>query len=293
MGYYVCFNVEGHITRILQRDPVLQEGESVIESSVNPSSYAATLNPGEWQVVEGELIRAPYWAIQSSVASGQTTVTATMINPPATEPTTATLMVGVPKVGAAVVTLPVSSGMVTLSLQLHETLGEYQVPVTVAASGLTLGEALVGIGPMVPVAVQAIPPTTSGEPYLIGPTGVGAKTLCRQVAMGLTPQTEMEVLTLSAQNLYLTTALGMQVLMEKILPWAQQSTWSPLALTSGETSALTALQTNLTTYFPGLSDIVTASGDPAMPQVSEMYAQAPALQLAAENYATWIAELGL
>ena len=49
----------------------------------------------------------------------------------------------------------------------------------------------------------------------------------------------------------------------------------------------------LTPYLPSLGDLVTASGTPAMPQVSEMYAQAPALQTSAANYAQWLAELGL
>ena len=229
-----------------------------------------------------------YWTASATTISGTTTITATLNNPPSTAPTSAMVTIG-----TTTVSVPVSSNTATIAVALHETLAGLSVPVQVGASGTVTGTVTVGAGGKPPTSVQAIAPTTSGDPYVIGPAGTGAKTFCRQVAMGLTPESEMEVLTLSAQNLYLSTALGMQVLMTKIIPWAQQTTWSALSLTTEESTALTALQTNLAKYFPGLADLVTSNGDPAMPQVSEMYAQAPALQTAAQSYATWITELGL
>ena len=239
-------------------------------------------------IVGGLPILQNYWTVSGTTASGTTTITATLNNPPTTPPTSATVTIG-----TTTVSVPVSSNTATIAVTLHETLAGFSVPVQVGASGTVTGTVTVGAGDKPPTSVQAIAPITSGDPYVIGPAGTGAKTFCRQVAMGLTPESEMEVLTLSAQNLYLSTALGMQVLMTKIIPWAQQTTWSALSLTPEEGTALTALQTNLAKYFPGLADLVTSSGDPAMPQVAEMYAQAPALQTAAQNYAQWIVELGL
>lgn len=245
-------------------------------------------NPHGYTLPSGVPTPMAQWTATQSTTSGTTTITATLNNPPATPPTSATMMIG-----TTAVSVPVTSGTATIPVSLHATLSGYSVPVQVSATGTVATTAMVGAGSKPPVDVQAIAPTTSGDPYVIGPTGTGAKTFCRQVAMGLTPETEMEVLTLSAQNLFLTASMVADTLINKILPWAQQSAWSALTLTSEESAAITAFTTNLTPYLPSLGDLVTASGTPAMPQVSEMYAQAPALQTAATNYATWLSELGL
>ena len=257
-------------------------------TTLDTEQQAIYAMPTQYLYQSGAFVIQAYWTATQSTTSGTTTITAILNNPPATPPTSATVTIG-----TTAISVPVTSGTATLPVTLHTTLSGYSVPVQVSASGTVSTTATVGTGNPPPVDVQAIAPTTSGDPYVIGPTGTGAKTFCRAAAMGLTPETEMEILTLSAQNLYLSTALGMQVLMTKIIPWAQQTTWSALSLTTEEGTALTALQTNLAKYFPGLSDLVTNSGDPAIPQVAEMYAQAPALQTAAQNYAQWLAELAL
>ena len=253
-----------------------------------PSLSTILDNPQRYLYSGDTVVAQPYWATTQATTSGTTTITGTLNNPPSTPPTSATVTVG-----TTTLSVPVSSNTATIAVTLHETLAGFSVPVQVSASGTVTGTVTVGAGGKPPVALQAIAPTTSGDPYVIGPTGTEAKTFCRQVAMGLTPETEMEILTLSAQNLFLTASMVADTLINKILPWAQQSTWSALTLTSEESAAITAFTTNLTPYLPGLGDMVTTSGDPAIPQVAEMYAQAPALQTAAANYATWIAELGL
>ncbi len=256
--------------------------------TLNATQQAVAANPSGYQYINGTFVALPYFTTTTSTTSGITTLTATLNNPPATPPPSATVTIG-----TSAISVPVTSETVTLPVSLHATLTGYSVPVQVSATGTVGATATVGSGGKPPVSVQAIAPTTSGDPYVIGPVGAGAKTFLRQVAMGLTPETEMEVLTLSAQNLAISAGVGLRVLVEKIIPWAQQTTWSALTLSAEENAALTALPTNLTAYLPGLGDLVTSTGTPAMPQLSEMYTQAPQIQTAMTNYATWLFELGL
>ena len=257
-------------------------------TTLNTEQQAVYATPTQYLYQNGAFVLQSYWTATQTTTSGTTTITATLNNPPATAPTSATVTIGTTAISVAI-----TSGTATLPVSLHTTLSGYSVPVQVSASGTVAATATVGSGSKPPVSVQAISPTTSGDPYVIGPTGTGAKTFCRQVAMGLTPETEMEVLTLSAQNLFMSASLAIHTLVTKILPWAQQSTWSALTLTAQETAALTALNNEVVPYIAGLQDIVTTSGTPAMPQISEMYTQAPQLQTAATHYATWLTELGL
>lgn len=257
-------------------------------TTLDTEQQAIYAMPTQYLYQSGAFVIQAYWTATQTTTSGAVTITATLNNPPATPPTSATVTIG-----TNTITVPVTSGTITLPVTLHATLTGYSVPVQVSATGTVSTTARVGTDSQPPVSVQAIAPTTSGDPYIIGPAGAGAKTFCRQVAMGLTPETEMEVLTLSAQNLAISAGIGLSVLINTILPWAKQTTWSALTLSAEEDAALTALPTNLTAYLPGLGDLVTSSGIPAMPQLSEMYTQAPQIQAQMANYATWLTELGL
>jgi len=144
-----------------------------------PSADAVWWQPQAYRVVNGQIVPVAYWTVAQSTASGTTTLTATLANPPSTPPAS-----GTATIGQTTLTLPITSGTMTLAVQPHPSLAAYTMPIQLTAAGTVAATAMVGEGPPAPVGLQAVAPAASGDPYLIAPTGPGSKAFLAQWALG-------------------------------------------------------------------------------------------------------------
>ena len=182
-----------------------------------------------------------------------------------------------------------SSGSGTTSLAMHSSLAAAQVLVSVTATATQMGLLQLGTDGGTAIGLQVIPATAS-SPALVAPTGTGSLAYLRAFYLGLTPQTQVAVLTEAMQNLMITVGITNRLLTEKIVPMLQANSYTPLSLTSAEAAAITNWTQTVQANMVSWADLLDGSGTPIAPY-SELQAQAPTVLSAMQSYATAAATL--
>ncbi|MCL6563388.1 MAG: hypothetical protein K6U87_10305 [Firmicutes bacterium] len=255
------------------------------DTDANPSAEDVWWNPQYYRVQNGQIVAVPYWTVTQSTSSGTTTLTATLNNPPSSPPTS-----GTATIGQTTIDLAITNNTMTLPVQLHNSLTGYSVPVTFSASGTVAASITVGSGPQPTCGIQAVAPTTSENPYVIGPVGQGSLAFLRQQALGVQSVEELLAALLEGeQNLAVLLSSFWHLFLDKILPMLQASTYTPLSLTSAEQATITLLQNQLQPNLLPLSSLQN-NGTP-IPPLADALAQAVAVQQSLAKYAQWVGEL--
>ncbi len=252
--------------------------QDVVMAYTYPSRYLAQGSPAA-------LVAQPYLTLAASLSGPTQTITATLSGPAANPvPTKVTFTV----LGQTY-TEAITSGVATLLLDEHASVSGLQYTVEAATTGcvgasVTLGSAAA------PVGLQVYQPA-SGNPQ-VAPVGPGSKAFVRAWAMGLTAETQLEVLTQSLQNLMIALEPVAHILTSKIIPALTSATYAPITLTTAEQAALTNWQTNVEPHFTPLASLLDSSGNPIV-QYAEMQTQAPQASQQAQAYASAVGSGGI
>ena len=262
-------------------------GEAVASFPANDATAALAVNNPQWYLIAGSpatLQMQPYWTVtttESTTTAGEYTLTATLNSPPASPPTQATFTIAGGTINATI-----SSNQATGTIQLHASVANQPVTVSVSASGTVSGQTTINSG-TASVGLQLI---TSGTTPLVAPAGTGSRAYLRAFFLGLTPATQVEVLTKSLQSLALTSSIISHIGLTKIIPALTASTYTPITLTAAEQTALASWQQQVAQYQIALADLLDSAGNPTGPY-AELQAQAPLVQEGINGYAQALATL--
>lgn len=248
----------------------------------DPVAQAAYHNPAGWIIQNGQLVQLPYWTVTQSTASDTITVTATLTNPPATLPTSATATVG-----QTTLTLPVTNGSVTLVVQRHPSLQSYACPITICAAGTAPATTTIGAGPTPSVGLQALAPSLSGDPYRIAPAGPGSTAFLQAHYAAQVPEVQQPA------DIATAVSLLMEMVYGQIVPALQKSGALTLdantqnLLTDVTTNILPAIPVTLATAAPAPASGQTPTYDPHYAQMRQDYLTAgQAMAAFAQDLAT-------
>lgn len=288
MYYFLYQTTSGHILAANTQGLTPGTGEGVLQAPSNDDTAILAYNNPNRYLVTGStpaLVAQPFWTVTATASAStaaEYSLVATLNNPPSTPPTTCAF-----NVAGGGITADITSNQATATIQLHESVANQPVSVHVSASGTVSGQTTINSGTAT-TPLQLWTPS-SGIPT-VGPSGSNVASYLRQQAIGLTPANQFEIMTLNDQNLAIAVSVGLRTLVEKIIPWAKQTTWSPLSLTTAEDDGLNALSTQLVPYLLGAADLLDTSGNP-IPPVAQAIAQAPQVQTALTTYAQWMSEI--
>lgn len=266
MNYTFGYNASGTIVAATEGEgsfPGSNLETLTLDDTTTPTGVEVFAAMGQYKVESGKVVPAAY--LTASYASG--TITVTLNNPPSTPPTSITATVG-----TSTATLALASNQASMSVALHNSVPVASVQFS--ASGVVGASAAVGIGRQPPVGLQLIPPAVSGDPYTIAPVGPGSKAYLRAAYLGLTSETQIEILTEALQNLYVTAGATNHLLVTKILPALQAASYTPITLTTAEEASLNNWTANVIPSLLAVSDLLDASGSP-IPAYAELQGQAP------------------
>lgn len=190
-------------------------GEAVLTvSQSDTTAIIAYANPA-WYLIQGStpaLVEQPHWTVTATASTsttGQYSISGTLVHPPSTLPTSATVHVAGGTLDATVS----SSGTTATTIQLHASVASQPVTVQASASGTVAGSVTLNSGTAsIPLQLW----TPSGGTPTVGPAGSHAKAYLRQTALGLTADNMMAVLVLSLQNLALASSVASEVVINKI-----------------------------------------------------------------------------
>lgn len=146
--------------------------------------------PNRFLVQNGALVEQPYFSVSAQVSSGQATLTATLNNPPATPPTSATFTVLGQSISATL-----TNNVATLTLAIHPSVMTQQVQASVSAAGCAQATVALG-GTGITFPLQAYK-DSSGN-WHIAPT---QKAVLQGYYASLVPQQEVAANTLVAVSL--------------------------------------------------------------------------------------------
>ena len=292
MNFWFIYNGLGQITqKILATTlPTAFASQTYLgpfpQASASTTVLLAYANP-ERYLVQGTppaLVEQPFWTVtaaESASTTGQYAMTATLNNPGSSVPSTAIFAVAGGTINATV-----SSNQATATIQLHASVASQPVAVQVSATGTVSGQTTINSG-TAGIGLQLI---TSGTTPLVAPVGAGSKAYLRAHYLGLTPATQIAILTEALQNLMITAAVSNRILTEKILPALQATTYTPITLTPAESAALTNWTANVQSNLVAWADLLDGSGQP-IPAYSELQTQAPQVLTAMTAYNTAVASL--
>lgn len=168
-------------------------------AAIDTTAIIAAANP-QWYLIQGAnpaLVLQPYWTATATVSSNTYTLTATLNNPPASPPTSATLTVAGGTVSASV-----SNNQATFTVALHPSIAAQQILATVSASGTVSGSTMLG-GQSTGVPLKL---STATTPHTVVPTGAPGKIQVIQYHLGVSHDAEMWLTLLTAVSAQLPTA---------------------------------------------------------------------------------------
>jgi len=290
---YVYYTAEGVIVAAIEASAPLATppNNGGTPLYLDDTTYADVWrHPAQYRIINDIPVPQAYWTITQSTASGTTTLTATLNNPPPSNPPTS----GTATIGQTTLTLPITSGTMTLAVQVHTSLAAYAVPVQFTAAGTVAATALLGSGDPPPVGLQAIAPTTSGNPYLIAPAGPGSKAFLRAFFLGVTsPEAQIAILTEALQDLLGADGLTLHLLYRPggIVSALTSGTNPLLTLTANEQNAWTDIQQNILPYLPVTLGNAYPSGGSRQPIYQSMVNMAPQFNQGALGYVEAITTL--
>ena len=210
-----------------------------------PSDFqAAYNNPSQYLYENGKFVHQPYFTL----ANSNSTITATLNNPPATPPTSATFIVC-----GQTFTEALTNGQATLTLAIHPSVVTQAINVSVSATGCVGSSINIG-GTASQVELQVYTPT-GGIPT-VAPTGAGSKAYL-SAYYALSPASLQSLLA----DIGTAVSLLTDVVFSVLVPFAQQSTYAPLSLSANQSNALADIKANvLPNLFTTLSNAYPSGG---------------------------------
>lgn len=219
-SYWFQYSTTAIYPYLQENSPPSGSGLSVLggfPQDTAPSNVVMAYNfPNRYLVVSGVLTLQPYFTISTSQTGSTVTLTATLNNPPATMPTSATFTV----LGTTFSEPLSTSGVVTFTMDIHPSLSTSQVQVTVGATSCVNG--IVTLGSQNPLVGMQIYTPTSGNPT-VAPTGVGSLMYLQDYYTSLIQSAK------SVSDIATLLGIVVHFLFNKVSP----------ALTSGTTPLLT------------------------------------------------------
>lgn len=293
--YLVTNSTDGHILHAQPSKPTAGSGQTVVSVS-NTATHVneCLVDPTAYWWNGKDIASWPALSVASSSAtsSGVATITDTVsFAHTSTVPSGWSYPAHIDvAVGSGATSLTVSSShTATYAYTVHESLQKVAVPIVYSAKNTAGKTVFTSSGRGLTIGVQAV--ASSGSSTVeIAPTGTGSKAYLRAYWMGLSPETQIAVLTQALQNLMLTTAITNRLLTEKIIPMLEASSYSALSLSSAESAAIKNWSTNVQSNLVGWADLLDSSGNPIAPY-SELQAQAPTILKAMQNYSHDVATL--
>lgn len=264
-------------------------GEAILAVPTTDATAAdAYANPTRY-LIQGSpaaLVAQPYWTLaaqESATTSGQYTLTATLNNPPATPPTTATF-----STAGSTFTESITNNTATWTVQLHASVATEPVPLSVSASGTVSGNLTINNG-TASTPLQAWTPV-SGYPT-VGPGGSDPAAYLRQTAFGLSDANLIPILVSALQALMATASSFSQVMLDVVFPAITQSTWKAVDLSAYQ-SVITNWTQNVLPNQVAFSSLLDSAGNP-VPGYTDLQTFAPKVQAAWDTYNTWASEVPL
>lgn len=251
-------------------------GEAVLGPLADNTAAAAYVNRSRYLVQGGALVAQPYFTIVAAVSGNAATLTATLNDAPATPPTTATFTVA----GSAI-TAPITSGVATLTVDIHETVAAFAVPASVAATGVVGAQTTFGGSAKAPVALQC-EPLVGGTTPTVTPCGAGSLAYLQNFA-GASSIPAENVLgdVATADAISLDALCGTNGALAAL---QAAGTWKP---TAAQSAGLAWVQKNVLPSLPvTLATILDSSGNPVQP-AAQFAADQAAAATAFKNFATW------
>ncbi|GLG01586.1 hypothetical protein Alches_16260 [Alicyclobacillus hesperidum subsp. aegles] len=195
-----------------------------------------------YYVVNGEVELRPSLTVSvtpSTSTTNEYTITATLNNPPSTPPTSVTFAIG-----SWTQTATLTNNEASITVQLHPSLANYVVPVSVSANGCVGASATIGGTQSLPIAIQVVTP--SGGAPTVGPAAsVAVQWLQQYYAVN---DTTIEALL---TNTFTAISVLYDAVFNIIVPALQQSTYTPITLSADQQNALSAIKSDV------LSNLVT------------------------------------
>ena len=284
--YLICDSTSSQVLHAQPSRPMVGSGQSVVSVTSDPLLPSTLDNPTAYWWTGAVL--APWPSLSPAMRETTLTVTVDASTPPATwvSPSKATVSLP-PAQWSTPITLSQGSG--TLSLAVHPSLLTADVLLTVTASGTLSSTVQLGETGGTPVGLQVVP-ATSSAPAMVAPAGTGSRAFLRAYYLGLTPATQIAVLTEALQNLMITASITNHLLTEKIVPMLQANSYSPLSLSSVEAAAITNWTQNVQPNLVAWADLLDSAGNPIAPY-SELQGQAPTVLQALQAYSASVQTL--
>lgn len=201
MYYFLYNSASGIILAANTQGFTPGTGEAILGplSSTETNAVVAYQYPQRF-LVQGStptLVEQPFWSLASAVSSDTYTITATLNNPPASPPTSATLTVA-----GGTLTADVSSNQATFTVAAHPSIAAQQILATVSAPGTVSGSTMLG-GQSTGVPLKL---STATTPPTVVPMGAPGKIQVIQYHLGVSHDAEMWLTLLTAVSAQLPTA---------------------------------------------------------------------------------------
>lgn len=248
------------------------------------TAVAANTKGYQYDATTGKVVEVPYFtlsATESTTTAGQWTVTAALNQPPVTPPTSCVF-----SVAGTAITETITSNQASVTLALDAIVQNQSIYVSVAASGVVSASVSVGQGGNT-TPLQAIAPTTAGDPYRITTT---SKAYAAEAYLSQS-QADLAAILGSLQTLVqmlIAEVYGKGGIRESLA----QTTYTQIPFDSAgnEQNALADMQSNLIPSIGWLLSNVYPSGGTQDYHYAATKVHLPNTTSAAQQYAKFVAE---
>ncbi len=255
---------------------------ATFDDNDTPTGEALFSAQDSYLIVSGVATLRPYFTLTQATASGITTVTATLENPPATPPTSLDFIVA-----GSTVSSPISSGSASISLAIDALVATQKIDVIATATGFKRGRINVG-GSDTPT-LQAIAPNTAGN---TSSTSYRVTTSSKAYAQGYyMGQANLTSMAQALSDLQVLVQVLVHTLYNTggVVNSLTQSTYTPITLSANEKNALPDIQTNLLPNLGYTLDTIYPSGGTEVLQYASVKTVLPNVTKSAQDYATFVA----
>lgn len=204
--------------------------------------------PTRYLVQNGQLVGQPYFTLAAAQTQNEYAITATLANPPATPPASATF-----EVAGATLTEPITNNQAVLTLGVHPAVAQEMIALAVSATGCAGAQVQIG-GSGQNIGLQVYTPT-GGVP-IVAPGGPGSLVFLSDYYYGAIEQTE------GLLSMGIGVTLLMDVVFNVLLPAAQAGT--RVTLDANQASALADFQASvLPNLVVTMENIAPSGGQPS------------------------------
>lgn len=192
-------------------------------------------SPNLYLYQNNEFVSQPYFTLSTSTPStpnGTVTITATLNNPPSTPPSEVTF-----SIGTSTLTSILSNGQASITLQIHPSVQNQNIQVSVSATGCIGTSTNIG-GNQSGVFVQVVTPI-GGIPTVGPASNVAVEYLQQYYAVNQTTVEALLTNTFTAINILFDTVFNV------ILPSLQNTSYTPISLSANQQQAVSAIKSDV------------------------------------------------